>query len=214
MDNFPSNSHQKPTTPRGEQRPDLKVVTEGTVTRRPRPKKPLGPRIYETFFSRDPRDVFEYVVHDVLVPALKDMILDAVNQGSERTFFPDGRPANRRSGSRSGVFGSSSSPIAYNKYSGSRREERSSSFNRTRSRASNNFDDIVFSHRDDAIQTIEELREFILKYEFASVRNLYEAVGEKSNHVDEKWGWTDLRSASISRSGNGYVLNLPPVEEL
>jgi hypothetical protein len=46
-------------------------------------------------------------------------------------------------------------------------------------------------------------------YGQASISDLYELVGITANFTDNKWGWTDLRSSSVSRARDGYLLNLP-----
>lgn len=210
MQEFPSNSNEprkiRPDEP--EKKPNLKVIQGGVVRR----KKPLGVRIRDMFVAEDGRGVLESVIGDILVPAMKDMVADSVSQGIERMIFGDARPVRRRE-SRPSSFGSSNH-TNYTRYSSNnRRDDRSSSMNR-RPRASHDFDDIIIASRVEADDVLNNLSNILERYEFVSVRDLYELVGEAFHHTDEKWGWTNLRDASVRRVSNGYLLNLPRPEAI
>ena len=84
-----------------------------------------------------------------------------------------------------------------------------------RSRANHNFDEIVLKTRVDAEEVIDNLFMLVGKYESASVADLYEMLGiEGVPYTDDKWGWTDLRGANVTRVSNGYLLDLPKPEPL
>lgn len=212
MENFPSNSREprKSEPIKREEKVVLRVV-EGDVVRR---KKSLTTRFREMFLGDDTKGVFEYVLGDVLVPALKDMITDSVSQGMERLIFGNARPNNRRGGSRPGAFGNNSGPVNYNRYAGSNRESSQSGTMSRRARASHDFDDIILATRGEAEQVIDQLTSILEKYEIVSVRDLYETVGVEFHHTDEKWGWTNLREARVTRVSNGYLLDLPKTEPI
>lgn len=189
-------------------------VTKGMVIRR---KKTLGSRFREVFFGGDTKGVLEYITGDVMVPALKDLIADSVSQGIERMIFGEVRGNSRRN-SRSSSFGSGN-VVNYSRYSSSnsnnnRRDERTRPPSPPRSRSSHAFDDIILDSRAEAERVLDKLTDTVKRYEFASVRDLYEAVGETFHNVDEKWGWYDLRGAYIRRVSNGYLLSLPETEEI
>jgi hypothetical protein len=205
MDNFPSNSYEKRPDPpeQSEEKPVLKLVKNPVIRR----KKPLGVRFQEMIFGGDTKGIFENVFNDVLVPAFKDMVSDAIDEAKNRMMF-GGNRSNRRSSSSSRPGGFIGNQINYNRYSGPKRDERPSSMNRV-ARASHNFDDIIMSTREEAESVIDELRDIVEQYGHASIRNLYELVDEKPHSTDENWGWFDLRHASVRRVSNGYLLNLP-----
>jgi hypothetical protein len=209
VENFPSNSLSPKAI--NDEKPEEKVVkkiTSGNATRR---KKPLGFRFREMFLGDDSQGVLEYVFGEVLVPALKDMVTDAVSQGIERMIFGETRPSNRRhTSSGSGTFGSTSR-VRYDKYS-SNRDDRPSN---RRARDSKRIDDVVLDSRADAMNVVGTLVGYVTKYGQTSVRDLYELVGEPFHHTDEKWGWTDLESAGVRRVGHdSYLIVLPEIEPL
>jgi hypothetical protein len=209
---FPSNSHNPPPEPKPETEKTDKVVLKvvsGEVVRR---KKPLGNRFMATFFGGDGSGVFDYVIKDVLLPAARDMVADAVSQGVERLIF--GETRNRRPGSR----GTSAGPVNYSRYStpspvrrNDREERRPIS---RRARASHDFDEIILSSRGEADDVLNKLYDMLEKYGTVSVSDLYDLVGSTSSYTDEKWGWTELRDSGVTRTRNGYLLNLPPAEPL
>jgi hypothetical protein len=68
--------------------------------------------------------------------------------------------------------------------------------------------------RVEAEEVIDRLFDVVSRYETATVADLYEMVGVTGNYTDDKWGWTDLRGASVQRVRNGYLLDLPRPEPL
>lgn len=201
---FPSNSE---TSKKGA--PNAKnispVVSSGAVRR----KRSLRKQFKETFVAGDARTAIQYVLFDVLLPAAKDMVVEAGAQGIEKLIYGD----SRRRGStppQSGPYGN----IAYNRYSSASRlpgPERAMS---RRARARHNFDEVVLDQRSEAEEVIDRLFDLVSRYESASVADLYELVGIAASHTDNKWGWTDLSGAGVSRIRGGYLLDLPEPEPL
>lgn len=210
MDEFPGNASKAEKEPDPDSKNVEKVVT-GEVVRR---KKPLGKRIKEIFVGGDARSVGNYVMFDVLVPAAKDTIADIVSQGIERMLFGEARSTSRRTGFR--PSGGSPGYVSYNRFSPSqptRREEPRAQISR-RARASHDFDEIILSTRIEAEEVIDRLFDLVARYETATVADLYELVGVTGNYTDDKWGWTDIRGAGVTRVRNGYLLDLPRPEPL
>lgn len=191
---------------------DEKKIRQITTGPAKQVKKGIGRRIVESFTGDDMQSVGSYVFFDVLIPAAKTMITDAIVQGLERALWGDNRP---RSSSRSG----------YTNYSGiSRGSAREAPWKRdeprglsARSRATHNFREIIIPSRVEAGEVRDQLTELVDTYESASVADLYAMVGITGEFVDNKWGWTkdmlygiDIRPAR----GGGYILNLPRPEEL
>lgn len=211
MDDYPSNSRIRKPAPKAPELEQKKVekVVEGEVLRR---KKPFGKRFSELFIGGNMKMVGEYVLMDVLLPATKDTVADAVSQGIERMLFGEARSTSRRTGMRPGV---GNSYVDYRRMSGGagpRREDpRSPS---RRSRATHNFDEIILETRVEADEVIDRLFDLVAKYESATVADLYELVGVTGSYTDDKWGWTDIRGAGVTRIRNGYLLELPKPEPL
>jgi hypothetical protein len=183
----------------------LEKVIEGTAIRQ---KPPIGKRIRQAFTGDDARSVGDYLLFDVFLPALKTTISDMASQGVERLLFGEKSrtpgAGNRRPGT-----------VNYNMISGrnvaTRDEPRALS---QRDRATHNFDPIVLPTRQDAETVLASMIDTIEQYDMATVSDLYELVGVTGNFTDDKWGWTNLAGADITRVRDGYVLDLPPTKPI
>lgn len=217
MENFPSNSREPKKTSDPE-RDSTKKVIRLVDTAAIHRKKTLGTRFVESFGGSDGKSVLEYVVFEVLAPAAKDMIVDAITEGARRAFFGETGSNNRRGGGGFRPGGSRNGPVSYNQQYGSSssgygRRDDSRGSNR-RSRGSHDTYEIILPTRREADEILTELIRMIEEYQAVSVDELYEMVGIEFTHVDRKWGWTDLRDADASRVSDGYRLNLPRAEAL
>lgn len=213
MENLPSNSHVSKERPEEEAKPkrekNLRVV-QGEVQRR---KKPLGSRFTEMFFGSDSKSVVVYVVTEVLLPSVKDMVADAVKEAIDRKMYGESRTARRSRPSGNNGY------VPYNRYASpsntNNRRDESRPLSR-HARRNHNFEEIILETRHEAKETLDAMFDILEKYEHVSVADLYDIVGIDATHVDDKWGWVDLRGSDVRalRGGtNGYLLDLPkPVE--
>lgn len=198
---FPSNSETSKKNVPNEK--DISpVVSSGAVRR----KKSLRRQFKETFVSGDARTAIQYVVLDVLLPAAKDMVVEAGSQGIEKLIFGE----SRRRGASSPQAGPTGY-VSYNRMSSGRSSGSQRAISR-QGRARHNFDEIVLDQRAEAEEVIDRLFDLVSRYESASVADLYELVGLPATHTDNKWGWTELQGAGVSRIRGGYLLDLPEPE--
>jgi hypothetical protein len=205
---LPSNSDMS-KRPADKPEPVEKVqrVTKTVAVQR---KKTLGKRFSETFLGGDARGAGSYVMFDVLLPALRDMVADTVTMGIERMVYGDAaRPRNSRV--RGGVVGHT----AYNRVSaGLRIDPREAAAQGRSRRAGHSFDDIVVDTRIEAEEVVNSMFNHLNKYEQVSLATLYDFVGIQWNYIDQKWGWVDLAGTDIRRTRDGYLLKFPPLVDL
>jgi hypothetical protein len=211
VDSFPGNSH-KAAQPadQGTEKKVEKVVIGKVVTR----KQPLGRRVTSLLIGAEAKSSWMAVVQDVVVPAAKDMLTDAISQGVERLVYGEAKSRPRRGPILGGGF--QSGYTSYNRFGGStntpvgrasgREEARPIS---RRARASHDFDEIILTTRTEAEAVLEQLYELLSRYEQVSVSDLYDLVGVSGEWTDEKYGWTNLSGSNITRVREGYLLNLP-----
>ena len=213
---FPTNTHKAtkalPSVPKpAEETEDEKKIEKVIVTEVVRRKKPLSKRFAETFFGGDAKGVMGFILADVLVPAVKDTIADAFSQGIERMLFGEARSTSRRTGARPGT----GSYVNYQRFGSTPQARREEPRNISRrARASHDFDEIVLATRVEAETVIDRMFDLVSQYGHASVSDLYDLVGITGSYTDAKWGWTDLRGATVGRVRNGYVLELPRTESI
>lgn len=182
------------------------VVSDGKAVRR---KKSLRKQFSETFVAGDAKTAVRYVIFEVLLPAAKDMVVEAGSQGIEKLIFGE----SRRRGSTPPQAGPTGY-ISYNRMSSGGRNSGPSRAISRQARARHNFDEIVLDGRVEAEEVIDRLFDLVSRYESATVADLYELVGLGSSHTDHKWGWTDLHGSGVTRVREGYLLDLPEPEPL
>ena len=129
--------------------------------------------------------------------AVKAAIADVI---SIVLFGDTGRIGSRKSGG---------SRIAYQKYYDDRRDDRRE-YGRPRAAVGFEYDDIIFETRGDADLVLDQLESAIAKYEVASVADLYDLAGVTCrNYTANRYGWSDIQSAKVVRTSEGYVIRLP-----
>jgi len=201
---FPSNSKSRNPGP-VEPEKNVEKVIEGTAIRR---KKSLGKRFAEVFVIGDIKGVTQYVLLEVLLPAAKDAVADVASSFVERSLFGDTRAGHRRPGMSHSRPSGTPGYVSYNRFGPGSREEARPNLSR-RARATHNFDELLIPTRAEAEMVLSSLYDLIGKYEQATVMDLYDLVGETGQYTDNKWGWEDLRGSGVTRSGGGYLLDLP-----
>lgn len=194
MERYPSNSISR-------QRGRLEPVANG----RSREAK-LSRRVREAFVSTESGSIGEYLLFDVLIPAIKATTLDTVVEATQRFFYgTSGR-------------GRTSPPTrgAYTSYSNQSRvvSGRTTPAPTRRARSQHDFEEIVFETRVEASNVLDSLLVLIEKYESCTVQDLYDLCGITTEPVDATWGWKALGHATINRVRDGYVLDLPRPEPL
>lgn len=182
-------------------------VVNGKVVRR---KKTKWSQFSEKF-----EGAWEYVAKEVLIPAAKDMLSDAVAQGTDSILFDESRNTTRPRRRSSGHNGH----VSYNRYSSSSPSKRREPVRQEptisgRARATHDFDEILLATRIEAEEVIDRLYDLINQYDTASVADLYELVGIQGKYTDARWGWFDLRGTTARRTRRGYLLDLPAPEYL
>ena len=195
MTDYKPNSHKfkKEQTDKKTKKVD-KIVSGKVKTK----KKNELQKMAGNIVSEDVANVKSYILMDVLIPAVKDAIEDIVTNGIRMLLR--GETGTRCSGS--GV-----SKLSYNKVYDSRNDRRSSAS--SRSRTGYDFEDIVLETRGEAEDVLRHMDELIETYGTASVADLYDLVGIIGPYTNNKWGWTNLRTAEPIRVKDGYLLKLP-----
>ena len=195
---FPANSHvAKGELINGNTEKKVEKVIKGNVVQK---KKTFGQKMARTFLEDDTKSVWSYLLYDVLIPAAKSTISDMISGGTEMLLFGTAKGrSTRRDPNKSFVSYSS----YYNKPA-PRNDIRDN-----RSRARLNFDDIILETRWEAEEVLSHMVDLIENYGVASVADLYELVGITGSFTDNKYGWTNLNSATVTRVRDGYLINLP-----
>lgn len=200
---FPPNSRKQQVEPKR-----IEQVTTASATRR---KRGLGKQFRHTFINGDAQSASQYVILNVLVPTVRDVLMEGMTSFIEKMIYGDARPRRGGSGPLTGGQGY----ISYNRMSQPGRPPAVPPTISRASRARHSFDELVIPTRQEAEEVLDRLFDLLSKYESVSVADLYELTGVASSHTDHKWGWEDLSGAGVGRvRGGGYVLNLPEPQSL
>lgn len=168
-------------------------------------KKPLGQKLTEMFISDDAQDVKTYVFMDVLVPTIKNTILDVI----EMILFgsTSGRSRNRPSRDKERVSYSAYYKSEYNGRRGSSRDRRDDD-REYRQNEKVDYRNIILRDRRDAEEVVNEMKRRIDEYNQATIADLFDLIDVTSNYVDNNWGWTDERDIGIRRVSAGYLIDV------
>lgn len=198
---YPSNSNRH----REQKEKTISKIVEGGAVKR---KKGLGRKLEDTLIGDNRDGLWDYIIGDILIPAAKETIADAVSGGIQMLLF--GERQSRGSSKRSSSGSTYSRPYVsyssiYRRDEPKRVETRPLNDKRTRYYS----DEIVLETRGEAEDVIDHLIDIIEQYDAASVADLYELVGIESTYTDNKYGWDNLAKARVRSTRDGYVLDLP-----
>lgn len=206
---YKSNSHKIRNGEIDESdKKDIKKVIRGKATVK---KEPLGKKFADTFLSEDAGNVKNYILFDILVPAIKDTIADMISNTVNMVFYsnPNGRSSGR-SGNKIG-----GSRVSYSSYYKNDDHSRSS---RISSRDRHSVNDVIFETRGDAKATLDSIYDILDRYGLLRVAEYYELAGldDISTYTDSKYGWyqSDLDNMTITRDRDGYCIRMPRPEPL
>lgn len=179
-----------------DKKTEVKKVVKGTVKTK---KEPVSRKFAETFLSDDVSNVKNYIFMDVLIPAIKDAIVDMITNGVSMMFYGSTTPrrtnSSRSGGSRIDYAGMSSR---------SNRPKRS-----VGQRERYSYDDIIFDTRGDAQEVMDCMFDILEKYQMITIADYYELAGADSVYTDRNYGWYDLSTMAIMRDRDGYKIRLP-----
>lgn len=180
--------------PSAEPEPRKKIISGKAKVKT---KTSLIKKLRDTFIPGDVVSVKSYVINQVIVPGIRNLIVDTIGMF---------------------ILGDDYSGVGRRtSYSSIGRRERTSYSVRVDSdrnryanvRTGGKYRDIIYETREDAQDVLEELDNLIRDYGRASISDLYSASGITPDFTDEKDGWVDLKRATIRRVPDGYILDMP-----
>jgi len=186
-----------------------KVVSGEVVTR----KKPLGKRVKELFLGGEFKSAGQYLAAEVLLPAFRNLLVDATTKGVERVVYGDSSLARGRAPSGYSPKVTYNTPINRG-YSRNEMTRANLPDQPSRPRPRNDGTELILASRSDAEMVLERLQDVIDRYQVASLADLHELAGIPTTYLDNKLGWESLRFAEIRQVREGYLLDLPPTEHI
>ena len=162
-------------------------------------KKPgFGRWFTEIFLGDSVHNLNQSILLDVIVPSIKDILLDAVG------VYLGGRPRKNTNGS--------TVKIDYNGYS-NRRVVNKTAVQRP-SNTKPGVDDVVLGSKQAVQGVIDQLADIIDQYECATMGQFYDLVElqQYADWTDDDYGWTSVAGACpVKVRGGGWGFSLPDV---
>ena len=186
-----------------KERPERRTeaVVTGEVTKC---KKPLLKRLTEYFINPDIDDIPKWLFTSVVVPAVCDAIVEAVENLFDQGL---GGGYSRRVRGRQ-MKERSSLDDDYTRYS---RQQKPA----PRDYGKSSEVDFVVMGRADAEAAADKLYYLLNKYDQVRVADYKDAVDLSPQYTDNNWGWTTLPDKLVRRAhGGGYYLDMPRPKQL
>ena len=171
---------------------DIKKVVTGSVKRK---KKSTGKKMLETFFSEDIQTVKNYIISDVIIPYIKNILSESFNAA---LFGQNGR----RAGTYYSAFGGQKTN--YQRCYGNPQQQ-------SVHKENFDYDNIIYGSYVDADKVLSGLKDICVEYPKATIGDLKMLLGETTTPADYAWGWNGemMDSASITHYGDGYIIRMP-----
>ena len=182
----------------------LEKVIKGEIV-----KKKAKPALLDEFVKEEPSYVKEYLLGEVVLPAVKNLIYELGDGALSMFLFGEVRGGRGRRDDRTRYSSRGSGSYRGRDYD--------DDYDRVRRRPRDkytDFSDIVMSSRADAITVLNDLKDQIEDYGCATVANFYELVGEDSGHMDTKYGWENLDRAYVDSVRGGFIIEFPKARYL
>lgn len=177
-----------------KERPKLEAVATGKEKK----KSGLAKFAEDINLKENSREVGNYVVKDVIVPALKKTITDVVAGGLNVLFYGTASG----SGKSSWSYGNGTN---YNSISSGGRPPQQQ---RQQNNAPLN-SIIYYDTRDDAERVLSCMCDLIIDYGVCSVADMYDLSGKTWAYTQQSYGWTDLGDCKPVYCKDGWYITLP-----
>ena len=169
--------------------------------------KSLGEKFVDTFMSETVDDVKSWLMMDVIIPGIKNTILDMLGM----MFFGGGDYSRRN---HSGGY--DRERVSYNSYYRSDRRESNRRDRDDGPRRDGKIDyrNIIFRDRRSAEALVDELHRRIEDYNQVSIAEMFDLMEVTGKYTDNNWGWTRKSDIGIRRVSNGYLIDVAEAEAL
>lgn len=208
---YPSNSYKAKESSLVRERTSLDDASVAATEKKPaKPKGVVTTRPPSTFgavmkalFPDGIRGIKDHFIWDLLVPNLSNMLYNGW-QGLGDLIFKGGVSQ------RNSAPGRTSYEKAYRQASTFRPYSEDDDGYRYRVA---DFQEVIFSSREEAEQHLRTLRDMIRQYSVVTMLDYNELVGIQTRSTDSNYGWISLETAYVQRTFDGYRLAMPrPVQ--
>lgn len=181
-----------------EKEKEIKVIEGAKIKKKGRFEK-----FIETFIEDDLKSVLSWAAKDVLVPALKKMFVEFIDNTANSMVY----------GRSSKPYKSATSNISYREYYPPKNDYQPSWSSRA--------DDIYsigtveVPDKQTAYEILDRMDAYINEYRFITVGYFMQMIKQQPRHTDFNYGWSSVRSAEVTPGRGGtWIIKLPKVMPL
>lgn len=196
MEEYQSNSNNSKNAPEPERH------VESVVNGGARFEKKSGARKFaDAFVPEDISSAKSYVLMDVLLPAVKNVVWEVFTKGLKALLYGENDHAHNASQNDNYIHAS------YQNYYDARNRQAQNPIG-----SLYRFQNVEYNDRGEAEAVLSNMRAIIAQYGSATVNDLYDLSGITGNFTDASYGWSDLRGADTTRTSSGrYIIRFPKV---
>ena len=191
---LPNSNKYKSEQKEKEREKRVTKVVKGTTKVK---KKSELSKIKDRIISEDVGNIKDYILDDVVVPAIKNAVVDTIIESVTMLFGVKRKSRDSRD-----------RYVSYSSISSSRKSRDRFADEYSSARAYD-FREVILETRADAEEVLNQLCDCLATYDSVSVADLYDLVGMSSKYTDFDYGWTNLANASYVHIREGYLLKLP-----
>ena len=199
FDNYKPNSNKSRAESAAIASNESEKRATKVVTNPVKVKKNELRKVADALVPGDVTNIKSYIFMDVLVPAFKKLVSDIITNSVDMLFYGEtGRSRTSTNASR----------VSYRSYYDQRDDDRR--YSRSTARMRSSYDDVSFKTRGEAEEVLSQMEAMLDRYKLVRVADLYDMAGITHDYTDNDYGWTNLRSADIVRTRDGwYMIRLP-----
>lgn len=193
-------------------KPEIVPVVTGNVIMK---KKKLRKRVSEFLFGSENKNIFQYAVSEILIPAAKTAFYDMVTDTVGIRLFGEGSAGRRRyyNQPRGMSQGNGGTYISYDKYN----QPQLTPYDQNKrgyqnyKLAKTNLPDIILDTKVEATGVIAQLRMIIEQYNQATVQDLFSMLNARppAGIMAQRFGWDNLTMADAIKVPEGWLVDLP-----
>ena len=207
VEDYPSNANGPKSEVRPTEKP--KAIVKGKVKQ----KNSVFKRFKDEFITEDAPTVGAYILYDILLPALRDLVSDIGHGALDAAMGTETKRYRSRGRDRDRSY------ISYDRmYDDRDRRKRDRDDERYETRRRNrDLIDMEFQYREDAEDVLDRMCDYLEKYDDVPVSYFYDLCGETvpGDFTKDDWGWTNLAGVRVRGSNrNGWYIDLPRPKEL
>lgn len=152
----------------------------------------------------------DYVVSEILVPYAKKIVKEILDSTLDSVFYGNNTPRSRDSAGNRAAYPNYNSYTSYSyRYGLNNNDTYAQNDRRAYMRPYADLGQIIMRDRQDAVNCLDCMQDTINNYGTVTVADVYDYIGVQSRYTDRDYGWTQLNTARIEGTRDGFALVLP-----